>query len=198
VYTANFSQQGTVFMGTVPSGGQIDVYRGNSQVAVLGTDEHGGVVQVAHMSRQSTASMSSGDSSDGYVSVGIQGTTRINIDSRGSGMALRVLHGNEEVAAIGDGYDGGGINLRSRAGAPVTTLGVDLQGGGYFQVQNKAGTLIADLSESPASHAGYFMLGSPGGNVRVEAGVLAGDKGVVRVFGPGGVNFISGRSVAGG
>lgn len=99
-----------------------------------------------------------------------KGTRTAKVANNGSGGTMGI-YGNDgkNTALLGNSESGrGGLDILSASGNPAATLAA-VAGGGYFAVANQAGI------------------------ARVEAGILPSDQGIVRVFGPGGFDFIKGR-----
>jgi hypothetical protein len=86
---------------------------------------------------------------------------------------------------------GGVVQVSDKAGTVADALGTDSAGKGVFEIYSSGKMPAVQLASH--SHGGYFALANTGGTARVEAGVLLEDLGVVRVFGPGGFNYIEGR-----
>ena len=138
------------------------------------------------------------------------------LSSYGGALALRFYKGGDTfLGGIGDYANGGLLELRNNAGKTMAKvynngtsgtvaiynaegktkalLATDTaKGQAEFDLFNADGTTPAvQLSEVAAG--GYFAVTNRAGIARVEAGTLASDQGIVRVFGPGGFDYIRGR-----
>ncbi len=104
--------------------------------------------------------------------------------------SVRDAKGATLVQATGDAT-GGDVQV-SVSGKPRAVLSAKGSDGATLQMLGAGGTVVAEVAQH--AQGGYLGLGNPGGTSRVQAGVLAGDAGVVRVYGPAGFNFIQGRT----
>jgi hypothetical protein len=108
------------------------------------------------------------------------------------GAALRFYNGAVETASIGQGKEGiGGVYLFKKTGKLGIALGFTKSDDrGYFEIEGPVGPAV----ELSGYDHGYFALTNDKGTARVEAGTLVPeDLGIVRVFGPGGYDYIRGR-----
>lgn len=86
----------------------------------------------------------------------------------------------------------GGLFQMNYAGNPRVLLGFSDTGEAQLALQAATGNTTALLAQKQAG--GYLGLENMSGTARVEAGVLPGDNGIVRAYGPSGkIGYIEGK-----
>jgi hypothetical protein len=108
----------------------------------------------------------------------------------GSDGHLTVGHGNTAAVTLGVTPEGGKITVFNKSGNYAEDMGLD-SGKPYFQIAGKSGSPAVKMEAY--SQGGYFVLTDPTGHAAVEEGVTTDDIGVVRAYGPGGLNYLAGR-----
>jgi len=136
------------------------------------------------------------------------------LSSYGGDLGLRFYVGDNEQANFGTSAAGGQMQLNNSAGKLMAKignngtsgtvgiynadgitkglLGTDTkQGYGEFDLFYADGTTPA-IQLSEVSAGGYIGLTNRAGIARVQAGILPGDIGILRTYGPGGFDFVRG------
>jgi hypothetical protein len=182
----------------------------------VGVDPQGGGIAKLYSASQKpvVALQTSKAGEGGEVAVGGDVSGQVaRIGGNGAQLALRFYDGNETVAGMGAVADGGILQINNKKGQVMAKIGNNGNGGNVgiygndgkskarldVSVSGHGGLDILDESGNPAATlaaaggGGYFALTNPAGIARVEGGVLPSDQGIVRVFGPGGFDYIRGR-----
>jgi hypothetical protein len=173
--------------------GGIRFKSGGQTVSGLGGNSTtGGIICTYGPAGSTNGCLSSMADGGSQLQVGLPGGSHVQVGGAATGnMGMRVYKGQKELAFLGAVATGGEAAFYKTDGDnPATTLGAG-PAGGYLQLQQQNLSPVAVLAEDAGG--GYFALTNKQGIARVEAGILGGDQGVVRAFGPAGFNFISGR-----
>ena len=137
---------------------------------------------------------------------------RLGSYGRGA-LGLRFYKGDTFLGVVGASTDGGLLQLSDTAGTPMARVYNNGTSGtvGIYNAEGKTKGLLATTASGDAEfdlfHAdgatpavqlsevaagGYFAVTNRAGIARVQAGTLASDQGIVRVYGPGGFDYIRG------
>jgi hypothetical protein len=117
----------------------------------------------------------------------------VDLGSLSDAMGMRFYLGGRETLGFGQ-LDSGVSRMSFFRSSGTRALALGIGGGdeGFLNILSPSGNGVVALDEH--SNGGYFAVGNTAGTARAEAGVLDGDIGVVRAYGPGGFNFIEGRN----
>ena len=117
----------------------------------------------------------------------------VDVGSVSDAMGMRYYLGGKETLGLGELSSGvSRMSFYRSSGTKALTMGIGGADEGFLNILSPAQTGIVALDEHPKG--GYFAIGNTAGTTRAEAGVLDGDLGIVRTYGPGGFNFIEGRN----
>ena len=140
---------------------------------------------------------------------------RLGTYAGGATLGLRFYQGDTALGIVGASARGGLLMLADKAGTPMARVYNNGTSGtvGIYNAEGKTKALLAtdpasgeaefdlfyadgttpavQLSEVAAG--GYFAVTNRAGIARVQAGTLPSDQGIVRVYGPGGFDYIRGR-----
>jgi len=166
-------------------------YKGGAVQARVGADKDGGTL---HLNAEHGPSVDLGTTQSGQTT-------------------LLFMQGNKILGGVGASSTGGLLQLNNATGKKMLLLGEN-SNSGTVEVYDTAGQTKILLATTPAGRAelnllysdgnpavqlaevsagGYFSLTNRSGVARVEAGILPSDQGILRVFGPGGFDYIRGR-----
>ena len=183
------SHKGVAFMYATETG--IGLTHGNTPLVGLVSTSGGGRLQVDSKAGAMVGSLGY-DPKSGATQLLVSGNgSSATLGTHNSALGLRFFKGSQETAGMGQTTSGGAISLYRASGSVATALGSDASGMGYMEIDTASGVPSVALQQH--SGGGYFALTNPGGTARVEAGVLPGDLGVVRTFGPTGFDYIEGK-----
>lgn len=176
----------------------------------------GGVAKVYAASGAPVAALQTSEAgTGGELAVGGDVTgQKVRLGGNNDQLTLRFYQGSTLLGGMGSSANGGLLQLNDKTGKTTAKMANNGNGGtvGIYGSDEKPKVIMATNGETgrgaidilgdngePAvtlratANAGYFAIANTAGTARVEAGVLSGDLGIVRAFGPKGFDFVRGK-----
>jgi len=166
-------------------------YKGGAVQARVGADKDGGTL---HLNAEHGPSVDLGTTQSGQTTLLFMQGNKIlgGVGASSTGGLLQLNNATgKKMLLLGENSNSGTVGVYDTAGQTKILLATTPAGRAELNLLYSDGNPAVQLAE--VSAGGYFSLTNRSGVARVEAGILPSDQGILRVFGPGGFDYIRGR-----